>query len=226
MMVSARRTLSFLAVLACICVHPAAQAAPASTVQVAACGLEFDLPAGYKITRPKRSADERDGRACAFDIVKTRPGPAPRGECKDKEEGGQPPYEVCDWMVSGGPPSPSVQVVRTRPGGTALLDSFTRGEDGRWTVPNAQAGDQPAQAAEFCGKPAWKGETIVRLGWWRARTKNYTGIYAGSGGADVTLVPLAPDLFVQLQNPPIDEAGEFSAFCSSLRLGARAQDLP
>jgi hypothetical protein len=31
---------------------------------------------------------------------------------------------------------------------------------------------------------------------------------------------------VQLQDPPIDEAGDFSVFCTSLRLGARAQDLP
>lgn len=220
---TARHPLAvFAALLLPLCSHATE---PAATVQVAACGLEFDLPVAYKITRPKRQADEHNGRACAFDIVKLRPEPAPRGECKDKEEGGQPPYKVCDWMIDAGPPTPSVQVVRQGPKGT-LLDSFTRAEDGRWMVPNAQAGDQPAQAADFCGKPAWTGETIVRMYWWRTRTKNYTGIYAGSGGADVTLVQLAPDLFMQLQNPPIDHAGEFSAFCTSLRLGARVQDLP
>ena len=226
MMGPTRTTLAFSAMLACVSFHSCAHAEPAATVHVAACGLEFDLPTGYRITRPKRSADERDGRACAFYIAKIRPEPVPRGECKGKEEGGQPPYKVCDWMVDAGPASPSVQVARTRPGGTALLDSFTLAEDGRWMVPNAQAGDQPATAADFCGKPAWKGETVARMFWGRTRTKNYTEIYAGSGGADVTLVPLAPDLFVQLQNPPIDDTGEFSAFCASLRLGARAQDLP
>ncbi len=226
MMGPMRTTLACVAMLASVYVHPCARAETATTVHLAACGLEFDLPPGYRITRPKRSSDERDGRACAFDIVKARPEPAPRGECKGKEEGGQPPYKVCDWMVNGGPSSPSVQVVRTRPGGTALLDSFTLAADGSWMVPNAQASDQPAEAADFCGKPAWKGETVVRTFWRRTRTKNYTEIYAGSGGTDVTLVPLAPDLFVQLQDPPIDIAGEFSAFCTSLRLGARAQDLP
>ncbi|EJE52898.1 hypothetical protein PMI14_02377 [Acidovorax sp. CF316] len=221
----AHRTLAFLAALASMGVLPAARAEQAATVHVAACGLEFDLPAGYKVTRPQRSADERNGRACAFDIVKVRAEPAPRGECKDQEQGGQPPYKVCDWRIDAGPPTPSVRVARADSGGTALLESFTRAEDGRWMVPNAHAGDQPAEAGEFCGKPAWRGETIVRMFWLRTRTPS-TGIYAGSGSTEVTLVQFAPNLLVQVQNPPIDNTGEFSAFCASLRLGVRAKDLP
>ncbi|BEP96959.1 hypothetical protein GmRootA79_53440 (plasmid) [Acidovorax sp. A79] len=204
----------------------AAQTTAPTAIHVAACGLEFDLPAGYKITRPQRQADARYDQSCAFDIVKAKPGPPLRGECKDEQEGGQPPYHVCDWEVNAGPPTPSVRVARIRPGTHAWLDSFTRTDDGRWMVPNAHAGDQPAEAFSFFGKPAWKGEHVVRMFWWRTRTKNYTGIYAGSGGADVTLVQLAPDLFVQLANPPDDAQGGCQTFCASLRLGARAQDLP
>lgn len=97
--------------------------------------------------------------------------------------------------------------------------------------PSAHAGEPaPVHVAacgfKFCARPAWKGETIVRMHWWRSRTKNYTGIQPGSGAASVTLVPLAHYLFLQLQDPPIDEAGDFSVFCTSLRLSARVQDLP
>lgn len=201
----------------------AAEPAPA---QVAACGLEFDLPAGYKITRPQRSTHASNGRQCAFDIVPARPQPPPRGECKDEDDGGQPPYEVCDWLIDAGPSNPKVKVVRARLQDHPDIDPFRLDEDGQWVLPNAQAGDQPAESTDFFGKPAWKGETIVRLYWWRERTKDYTGIYAGSGGSDVTLVQLAPDLFVQLENPPLDTNGDCTTFCASLRLGKRVQDLP
>lgn len=219
-------TTAALALLATVGMPHAARAAEPPATHIAACGLEFDLPAGYKITRPKRSADTGNGARCGFDIVKARPEPPQRGECKDKEEGGSPPYDVCDWVIDTGTPSPSVEVVRTRPGGLPLLDAFWLERDGRWMVPNAQAGDQPAQSIDFFGKPAWKGETIVRLGWRRTRTKNYTGIYAGSGGTDVMLVRFAPDLLVQLQAPPQDSDGTCQTFCASLRLGERRQDLP
>lgn len=203
-----------------------ARADTASPAHVAACGLEFDLPAGYKITRPKRTSDPRDGASCAFDIVRARSDPPQRGDCKDEEDGGQPPYNVCDWMIDAGPAAPSVRVVRAPPGGRPLLDVFVPGDDGLWNVVNAQAGDQPAKAIDFFGKPAWRGETIVRMYWYRQRVKNYTGIYAGSGGGDVTLVQFAPGLFVQLQSEPADVLGDCTAFCPSLRLGARTQDLP
>ncbi len=164
-----------------------AQAQP-STGHIAACGLEFDLPAGHKITRPSRMADAQGGASCSFDIVRAKPEPPQRGDCKDKADGGQPPYNVCDWVIGTGPASPSVQVVRAPPGGSPLLSAFVRDDDGRWGVVNAQAGIQPAQAIDFFGKSAWKGETIMRMYWYRQRVKNYNGIYAGSGGSDVTLV--------------------------------------
>ena len=94
-----------LAVFAALLLPLCSQAAePAATVQVAACGLEFELPAAYQVTRPQRQTDEHHGRACAFDIVKLRPEPAPRGECKDKEEGVPSPISpptlapACGWM--------------------------------------------------------------------------------------------------------------------------------
>lgn len=205
---------------------PAKAADRPPVAHVAACGLEFDLPAGYKVTRPQRVTDLSSSASCGFDIVKAKPEPPRRGECMDAEDGGQPPYDVCDWTIDAGPDSPSVQVVRVRPGGRPVLDAFVLHDDGQWNVVNAQAGDQPAEAIDFHGKPAWTGETIVRGSWRRLRVKHYTGIYAGSFGADVTLVQFAPDLFVQLQAPPLDESGECATFCPSLRLGERTQDLP
>lgn len=92
--------------------------------------------------------------------------------------------------------------------------------------PNAQAGDQPVEPFDFHGKPVWRGETVMCLGWWRQRVQNYTGIWAGSGGASATLIPLAPNLFVRLQNLPDAEHGDCTVFCPSLRLGIRMQDLP
>lgn len=222
--------LAFALAAACSLSTAAQTMAPASApalVHVAACGLEFDLPAGYKITRPKRMQVENGGRQCTFDIAKALPDPPQRGECKDKDEGGQPPYGVCDWMLStGGFATPSVRVVRAVNGQTESLrtiDPFFRGDDGRWMLPNAQAGDQPAKPTDFHGKNAWHGETVVRLGWWRQRVKNYTGIYAGTAGVSTTLVQFAPDLLVQLQG---DGEEWCAVFCPSLRLGARTQDLP
>ena len=225
------RPAPLLALLLAVGLSGNARTADPASLHVAACGLEFDLPAGYRITRPKREEDPRDGRQCAFDIIPARYVPPLRGECKDEEDGGQPPFDVCDWMIDDGPEYPAVQVARTRIGGRPLLDRFQPDtdrlqQDSRWMVVNAQAGDQPAEASTYCGKPAWKGETIVRMYWYRSRTSAFNGIYAGSGGADMTLVQFAPDLFVQLRNPPIDDAGAFSTFCASLRLGARTQDLP
>lgn len=220
-------TAAFL--LAAAGLSGAVRADTASTIHVAACGLEFDLPADYKITRPKRSTQDGDGgRQCSFDIVKARPDPPQRGECKDKSEGGQPPYNVCDWMLSTGSPStPSVRVVRGQPESLSTIDPFFRSgeikDGGHWMLPNAQAGDQPAAPFDFHGKSAWRGETAMRMDWWRQRVKNYTGIYAGSSEVSVTLVQFAPDLLVQLQS---DEEEWCAVFCPSLRLGARSQDLP
>lgn len=203
------------------------QASGPAAVRVGVCGLEFELPAGYKITRPKRIASVGESRGCSFDVVRSRPEPAPRGDCKNKEEGGSPPYDRCDWRVDNGPMSPSVQVVRMLSGDRSrTMSSFWRADDGHWMVPNAQAGNQVAEAIDYCGKSAWRGDAVVRLGWSRAHTKDYPGIYAGSGSTEVTWVQLAPDLFVQLNNPPIDDQSGFSVFCASLRLGTRKQDLP
>lgn len=223
-----RRLSTLLPALACACLAPA-QAQHAATrpaTPVAACGLAFDLPAGYKITRPQRTQDPGEGASCAFDIVRAKPAPPPRGDCKDEGDGGQPPYHVCDWMIDAGPAAPSVRVVRAPSGGTPLLDFFVPGDGGSWSVVNAQAGDQPAKAIDFFGKPAWTGTTVVRMYWYRQRVKNHTGIYAGSGGGDVTLVRFAPDLFVQLSSEPADVLGGCTVLCPSLRLGARTQDLP
>lgn len=214
--------VAFVLIAACPPAH--VRAGAPSVAHVAACGLEFDLPAGYKITRPKRMVDAREGASCSFDIVKAKPEPHWH-DCKDKEEGGEPPYDVCDWTLDD-EPSPNVQVARVRPGGGPLVDAFERDDAGQWVVSNAQADPKPAEAIDFHGMPAWKGEKIVRLYWHRTRVKDFNGKYGGTGGADVTLVQFAPDLFVQLQAPPLDENYECVPFCSSLRLGARAQDLP
>lgn len=215
----------------------AAQTAAPSATHVAACGLEFDLPPGYKITRPHRTPTRgsggNSGRQCSFDIVKSKPEPPQRGECKGEEDGGQPPYDVCDWMLRAGPVGPagpagrSVRVVRAPPGKPlGRIDPYWRDEEGRWMLPNAQAGDQPAEPFDFYGKPAWRGEVVYRIYWYRERAKYYTGMYGGSASGPVVLVQFAPGLFVQLDDPLLDDDGHCDLLCPSLRLGARAQDLP
>ncbi|QIL69364.1 hypothetical protein G7048_02585 [Diaphorobacter sp. HDW4B] len=86
----------------------AEQTSAPATIHVAACSLEFDLRADYKITRHKHTQDEPSGdqgRQCSFDIFKAKLDPAQRGECKDKDEGGERPNDVCDWMLSTGGPT-------------------------------------------------------------------------------------------------------------------------
>lgn len=222
-------TATALTLLAAASASCAAQTDASATVHVAACGLEVDLPAGYKISRPKRqhgTQDGQEGRQCAFDVVKAKPDPPQRGDCKDKDEGGQPPCDVCDWVIPlPGNARPAERVVRAQPERRRNADPFVRGDDGRWMLPNAQAGDQRGEPFDFHGKPAWRGETITRPYWVRQRIKDFTGIYAGSGDTAVTVVQFAPDLYVQLQDPPADERS-CTVFCRNLRLGARAQDLP
>jgi hypothetical protein len=226
----ARQTAAF-ALLAAASLPCAAQTGAPAAVHVAACGLEFDLPVGHKITRPKRSENWRGARECAFDIVPTKPAP-PERQCKDEDEGGWPPYDVCDWipdpLTSGGG---KVWVARVRPTDLPLnIGPFVRTGDGQWAAANAQnpLTPEPARRTKFFGKPAWKGEAIVRLHWIRQRVKSDKVIYAGSGGSEVTLVQFAPDLLVALQDPPADADGgdTCQTFCASLRLGTRTQDLP
>jgi hypothetical protein len=193
---------------------------------ISACGIEFELPRAYKITRPKRSVTHgANVRVCAFDIVPARHKPE-RGECKDKEEGGSPPYQRCDWVVDSGTPYPSVQVALARLEDHPALDPFSFDEN-TWKLPNAHAGDQAAKRVDFFGKPAWQGEIVTRLYWWRTRTKDYQGIYAGSGGFDATLLQLSADLAVVLvAPPPDDDNGDCRIFCASLRPSGHLQGKP
>lgn len=210
---------------------PAAASAPAPR-ELACPPLPTSPPAGSsstclrrKVIRPKREPStegDGEGRQRSFDIVKAKPDPPQRSECKDEDDGGQPPYGVCDWTFPL-PDSarPIVRVVRAPPESLRYVTPVFRNEDGRWMRPSARTSDQPGEPFDS----TWRDEAIARPYWWHQSIKNYTPIYAGTGDTAVTLVSFAPDLFVQLHDLPVNKSPR-TMLCPSLSLGARAQDLP
>lgn len=205
-----------------------AEAMPAPTVM--ACGLAFELPVHYRITKPRRSETFDGAPLCSFDVVAARKEP-PQLDCKDKEDGGSPPYKVCDWAISDGKAWPTVQVARTRiDTDRKQLDPFTF-EDDAWRLPNPYAPAQAAERFDFFGKPAYRGEALVRMSWYRTRVKApYDAMYAGAGSADAVLLQLTPALAVVLVAPPADHPGgdvtECRIFCKTLRAAGRPGDEP
>lgn len=197
---------------------------------VMACGLAFELPVHYRITKPRRTESFDGVRLCSFDVVAARKEP-PQLDCKDKEDGGSPPYKVCDWAISDAKGWPTVQVARTRiDTDHQQVDPFMF-EDGAWRLPNPYAPAQAAERFDFFGKPAYRGEALVRMAWYRTRVKApYDAMYAGAGSADAVLLQLTPTLAVALLAPPADHPGgdvtECRVFCKSLRAAGRPGDEP
>lgn len=209
------RRLLLAAILALGVDAQAAEAVPTQTVR--SCGVAFELPRTWKITRPRRSVDARGLAVCAFDVVAAKPVP-PQLECKDGEDGGPPPYEVCDWAIDGGPEWPSVQVAQVDLAATHPSIEPFEFVDGAWRLPNPYADAKPLAASDFFGKPAWRGEALRRMSWYRTRVKSEQRMHAGTGSAAAVLLLLAPRLAVALVDPPYDdERRECSLFCASLR---------
>ncbi len=190
---------------------------------VMACGLAFELPVHYRITRPQRS--ESEGRTvCAFDVVAAKSKPL-QLDCKGRREGGSPPYNVCDWAIGSDADKTTVRVAHTRLDRDRWgIDPFVY-DNGAWRLPNAYADAAPAERIDFFGRPAYQGAVVSRLVWYRTRTKTYDAIYAGAGDARAVLVQLGSEVAVTLVSPPADDpaAGEVECriFCGSLRVAGR-----
>lgn len=190
---------------------------------VVACGLAFELPVHYRITRPQRS--ESEGRTvCAFDVVAAKSKPV-QVDCKGRREGGSPPYNVCDWAIGSDADRTTVRVAHTRIDRDRWgIDPFVY-DNGAWRLPNAYADAAPAERIDFFGRPAYQGAVVSRLVWYRTRTKAYDAIYAGAGDARAVLVQLTPEVAVVLVSPPADDpaadVAECRIFCGSLRVAGR-----
>lgn len=195
---------------------------------VMACGLAFELPVHYRIAKPRRS-EEGGVRLCSFDVVPAgKPAPL-QLDCKDKDEGGSPPYKVCDWAIGGVQSWPSVQVARLQIPGHQEVGPFVF-EEGAWRLPNPYGPAEPVKLADFFGRPAYQGEIIARLSWYRTRTKEFASIHAGTADIPAVLFQLNSALAVVLVNPPGDGAdtgaSDCTVFCASLRAAGRPGDEP
>lgn len=203
-----------------------------AVASVRACGVAFDLPAAYRITRPRRSVTHQGVRVCAFDVVPAS-ATAERLECKDEAEGGSPPYGLCDWEIRSGREWPTVQVARTRVDVDRLPLPPFEFERGAWRLPNAHAPAAPAQKVAFFGRQARHGEAVSRASWYRAKARPSVEIYAGASSTGAYLLQLTPELAVVLVSPPVDPGatdaggtGQCKVFCRSLRAAARPSEEP
>lgn len=186
---------------------------------VEVCDIAFDLPSQYRVTSPKRSMTDEGVKQCTFRIVEAQPTVA-ADECKDEEDGGSAPYDVCDWYI----PDASITGFEVLVAETDIAQHHEfmgdfYFENGAWRLPNAQADAEPAQAIDFYGKPGWTGASIIRNYWARRTVTDYTGIYAGSYDQRQTLIQLSPQRAVVLDIQPGDAPGntDCTVFCSSLR---------
>ncbi|MBL8298011.1 MAG: hypothetical protein JNN30_06620 [Rhodanobacteraceae bacterium] len=220
------RTVAFaLIVAAGISCNARGESMP--VVHVAVCGLEFDMSFDYRASRPTRVTNSDGMRLCTFNVVAVRPDRFRQPECKTKDEGGQPPYHVCDWVLDRGVSSrPSVQVARARLENRPHLDPFSADEEGRWRLSGSPEGNRPTETLDSSGKSIWHGEISTSTSWRRSQIRNYSIIDAGPGRAPYTLVQLAPDVAVVLNELGWGENQAGEIFRSSLRLGKRKQDLP
>ncbi len=207
----------------------AASPGPARPPTVMACGLAFELPVEYRVTRPRRTEGPGGMRLCSFNVVSAA-NPPKELKCMDKEEGGSPPYNVCDWALSGAGDWPTVQVARTRMDTDhQSIDPFQFEESG-WQLPNAYRGAEALKRTRFFGKRAYLGEAVTRGSWYRTRVKKYESMQAGARSVDAVLMQLTPQLAVVLVGPPLDRSAdgvtECRVFCGSLRAAGRPGDEP
>ncbi|MBD9393636.1 hypothetical protein [Acidovorax sp. ACV01] len=206
---------------------PAVATSPVLPPTVMACGLAFELPVQYRITRPRRTEGSGGMGVCAFDVVPAI-NPPKVLECKNKDEGGSPPYNVCDWTLSGVTDWPTVQVARTRIEVDHQPMEPFQFEGGVWLLP--KVGAEALARTRFFGKRAYLGEAVAGSTWYRTRIKKYESIHAGVGSVDAVLMQLTPQLAVVLVSPPTDSSeGGLEAcriFCGSLRAAGRPADEP
>jgi hypothetical protein len=187
---------------------------------ITACDISFLLPSQYRVTKPKRSTNSAKLGECSFNIISVKPKKV-AGECRDEDERGQKPYNVCDWEISGLDGYNSVVVASTDLSGKDKQIGDFNFEEGGWVLPNAYRQPDPAELIDFFGKKAYSANWTFRLHWYRTKVKKYQGEYAGAGDLEGVLVQLAPNLVVALLAAPLDDEKstqpECVIFCSSLR---------
>ncbi len=189
------------------------------TNPVTACGVTFDLPAHLRITKPRRTVTAQGVAECAVGILPAAKTSTPKAVCRDRDEGGSAPYQVCDWSING-IPDERVVVAQTN----LALDkkavgafSFT---GSAWQLNGASGSDGEAAAIDFFGKNAFQVEANYRTWWHRTKITKYQSEYAGTASKNHVLLQLAPRLAVSLESPPGDQEddSQCTVFCASLRL--------
>lgn len=181
--------------------------------EVTTCGITFDLPSHLRITKPKRTINDEGVAECEFRVV--RRGAHTERQCRDKEEGGSPPYKICDWYIYG-LHDDNVVVAQTNLSKDHKQVGRFRFEDGRWQ--HIGYDERPTEDIDVYGKPGFMAETYYRGWWYRATVKDFQTEHAGSYGDTAILVQLTPSIAVAMEPPPADDdAGECKIFCSSLR---------
>ena len=181
-----------------------------SANEVTTCDVTFMLPAHLKVTKPVRSINDDGVNECKVLIL---PIKNKNGECKDKDEGGRPPYKVCDWTL--GEPEQSMIVARTnlRRDKKRVGDFYF--EKGTWRISD----EKSAEKINFSGKSALRADSSHGAYWFRAKHQNGESIFAGTIENVQILLQLTPTIAVVL-NPAVaddDTGAGCKVFCSSLR---------
>ena len=195
---------------------PHERGAATAPATVRSCGIEFEIPSAYKITKPKRS-----GNSCSFDIVSRKPQPF-EGDCWSKEEGGTPPYDVCDWHVVVASTQETVNVVATNISERGSDIPGFEFKDGAWRSRSAYGNGQPSEVIDFFGRTAYTAESDVSGRFERKHHKKSQGRHAGTYSSTLTMFQLAPKITVVLTNPPVDDVSatqsQCTIFCESIRV--------
>ncbi|KIQ36247.1 hypothetical protein RT97_02200 [Variovorax paradoxus] len=193
---------------------------------IAVCGVAFELPAAYRVTRPSRSKNEGGEDECQFSIQMAKPRDKDLYECHEEGYASQPPYDVCDWYLASGPlPVGTVASVVVANGRLDAGKQITVGDfsfDGSaWHLPT-RLGEAPdaLKAVTFFGKQAREGLWEYKGQFRRARTENYETEYGGADGELGGLVQLAPNLLVGILGDAHRSRNWAATLSESLRVAA------
>lgn len=205
--ISIRVLLLFAAVLlasgACNARGEGTSSKPGNSAKtIAVCGVAFELPVAYRVTRPSRSKNEDGKDECRFSILVAKPTNKDLYECHEEGYASQPPFNICDWYLALGPlPVGTVASVVVANGRLDADAQITVGDfsfdGGAWHLPT-RLGEAPdaLKAVMFSGKPAREGLWEYKGEFHRAWTKNHQSVYGGADGEMGGLVQLSPNLLV------------------------------
>ncbi|WP_431275866.1 hypothetical protein ACQ858_06125 [Variovorax ureilyticus] len=198
---------------------------------VAVCGIAFELPSGYRVTRASRSKALAGKSECRFEVLMVNPKNPDLDECHSEGDyPSQPPYDVCDWYLAG-PLDPgvaaSIVVGRGRLDADQPDDigvfSF---EDGAWRLPDVGGAHAALVQQKFFGRRALAGTWVSHGAWIRRWTKNSNSVTAGTFDVPGALLQLEPDTLLGILGDGSDSSEPASlcnsGFCMSLRVATDA----